>query len=1665
MDAKSKPSPYSTGGGGYVYEHEVGATYLAAMICGDVVPGADGTVVEVRFQQRAAGHILDDLVVVFDKGGNTHRLSLQVKHGLSIGATRDFKDLIADCWRMFAGRDGAAFDPSLDRLGIVVPHVTVDAQRHLLPVLEMARDSVDGAAFRDRMARGDHSRRRSEFVYTIKSAIGDSGGPDVADDDLWRFLRLLHIVVLDMGGPATSGRSLADGISLRALERPGEGDEGKLFGSLRAVAADLASKGGSIGAAALRGRLSSFGLRGHAKTEEDAKRLRKHSQTVMDGIKKEIAYKIALGRAPLLKELEEKTRANAVTVVHGEPFAGKSALVRTFAEKKGPGAAIFFGAEHMGGSGSAEAFLSSLGVRCSLGDILETCGAAPHRYVVIDGLDRIAYNPEKMQIAQGLLAAVTRYNARAAASAAGDTEWKIIVTTRNAHLEDVARTVADWCGGAWPATLEVGPLRGEEIDEVRRQAPQLGRIAAGRLGSLLSLPGYLDMAATWSLHSPEGEAGDVGEGWLFDRFWNEAVLRRGGMRGGRGHGRTREKLLMDMAARACEGRPPADLHDLDQDAVDGLLSDELARRVGSRLVAAHDVIEDYALARAIDGDGSLRPLLEGGADGRRLARPLRICAAKMLEADGSPGRWESLLEDCRGLENGEVWARECLLGIADSDVARSNLDAAADAFLRDGGSLLARLLAALPSAFLRENPHWTQAVEERRAAHLTMHEAHYKLPRDERFSPVLSFALDNMESLGGAAVAEFIRTAAKWARSGKDRPLKRRVAAYAAQHAGWLRGHENVLGQGMDESDKTKGLVAAIILYSSDVAPDLVEELVSASPPIVNNRHFRRGLIEEYGRVHLCRFLPKVAVDVLSRTMCTSSIAPLLNHSVPGTRDDGWTDMASPTEGPFYLFLRFHTEHGLELVHRLLNHATEQWRRAQEAGNPLHPPRRPLPQTILLEDGPVKVYGDEHAFAWCGHTGLAPDLVASALMALELWLDRQIKEGNEPPAALLGRVLRGTTSAAVVGVCCAVALKHKEKSAEAVLPILANPAFWIMDAKRLESDMQAGNAIRLQAIFFARDRVMKEKCEQAMRRAAERHRAGLLSAFVPLLLFGGPDAVRVKLEGALKAFPDRIPVFFEDDYHDGHAMKLRQRCCEIWSSQADRNNYTHSVVSENAFEIAFDEGRFLTDNEKQVEQQRLAHKKILDFLMWSYALIEENKIGPSFTVESALEYAAQIAEEDFASSLPAYYATSAVDARANLFGALIVHRWDEVAEAGMADACMKSLEEMAGAFDPRAKDEQSYPYGADRAVARALPQYYLRGGRRRGARKAILKFAEAYNPEVFGFLMHGLCALWGREDGLVLECITKARRRFRNQKDIFGRPYTDWTGYAAVLSALHAIPPVSGGTERRLERIVDDMLDYTIAAFGEFERNLDYGGAYLAFHNAWCPHFFRILGSRAAGRPALRDHIRAKIASHWEAAPALLEGYMRWTLHWGMEAGRKDDLLAVWKKLLPMVIKSKFAAGYYRDEVVKKSILSLLLFADPQGAGGSPERLAMLEEFAGEASSWCEALAGDKDAIEIVAALLASAPPALLLAHGIGWIWTMLQPADLNDLSSVTIKLLSQALYNASTCERPAGGLPDLYDEYAWIVDRLVSLNDPAAESLRDTGKNPYEGVRGPSRR
>ena len=136
---KAGPSPYSTGGGGRGYGRTVGATYLDLMACGTAAPGVDGMVAAAEFRRRGAGRILDDRVAVSSKGGSAHRLSLQVRRGLRVGTSSEFKYAIAGCLRVHVGGGGIAFDQSVDLLEIVAPRTPVNTRRHGIPPLSTAR--------------------------------------------------------------------------------------------------------------------------------------------------------------------------------------------------------------------------------------------------------------------------------------------------------------------------------------------------------------------------------------------------------------------------------------------------------------------------------------------------------------------------------------------------------------------------------------------------------------------------------------------------------------------------------------------------------------------------------------------------------------------------------------------------------------------------------------------------------------------------------------------------------------------------------------------------------------------------------------------------------------------------------------------------------------------------------------------------------------------------------------------------------------------------------------------------------------------------------------------------------------------------------------------------------------------------------------------------------------------------------------------------------------------------------------------------------------------------------------------------------------------------------------------------------------------------------------
>src|SRR5215471_13903034 len=103
--ASVSPSPLSTGGAGTIFEYRAAGLALTAVQVGDRVEGLAVPVTEVGFQQRFAGHRLDD-VVVFGRGGDGRELTVeyQVKRALRpVPSDPGWRAVIGQCLTAVGG--------------------------------------------------------------------------------------------------------------------------------------------------------------------------------------------------------------------------------------------------------------------------------------------------------------------------------------------------------------------------------------------------------------------------------------------------------------------------------------------------------------------------------------------------------------------------------------------------------------------------------------------------------------------------------------------------------------------------------------------------------------------------------------------------------------------------------------------------------------------------------------------------------------------------------------------------------------------------------------------------------------------------------------------------------------------------------------------------------------------------------------------------------------------------------------------------------------------------------------------------------------------------------------------------------------------------------------------------------------------------------------------------------------------------------------------------------------------------------------------------------------------------------------------------------------------------------------------------------------------------
>src|SRR6266446_4412028 len=152
-EAPSDASVISTGGGGTVFEHSVGASFLGLLLSGAFLPAFPTvSVATIHFQARRLGWETDDFVVEgLDSTGQRHLMAVQVKRTFLVSAndTDSVKTLLA-AWNDF--HNAAIFDDSRDGLLIAVHLGTNRLLGDFGWLLTQAKTSSSTADFTQRLA-------------------------------------------------------------------------------------------------------------------------------------------------------------------------------------------------------------------------------------------------------------------------------------------------------------------------------------------------------------------------------------------------------------------------------------------------------------------------------------------------------------------------------------------------------------------------------------------------------------------------------------------------------------------------------------------------------------------------------------------------------------------------------------------------------------------------------------------------------------------------------------------------------------------------------------------------------------------------------------------------------------------------------------------------------------------------------------------------------------------------------------------------------------------------------------------------------------------------------------------------------------------------------------------------------------------------------------------------------------------------------------------------------------------------------------------------------------------------------------------------------------------------------------------------------------------------
>lgn len=1095
-------SPAATGGAGTFFEQHVNAYWLAQLLVGAIPPILhDCSVVEVHLQTEVLGWHTDDFLLVGESApGKQRKLAGQVKRSFTVSASDDeCKKAFKDFWADF--KDAEHFNPATDRFALVTLRGTNTLLVYFAGLLDGARGAGDATEFERRLTTNGFLNAQSiKYAEEIQTIVGAVERRSVSFGELWPFLRVLHVLSLDLN--TATQQTEASIKTLLAHTAVGGDAIAAATDSWNALLREVADGMPTARRYRLEDLPESLRKR-HSVVggaEQQALRaLEHHSSLILDGIRATIGSGFHLARASVVQQVIQGLAASQIVLVSGAAGSGKSSVAKDVAKSLAANQFVFaFRAEEFA-TAHFDHTLSRSQIPTSAVVLSAILAGQARKVMFVESVERLLEASTRDAFTD-LLTLVAK-----------NPTWRVVLTCRD-YSTDLVRT-AFLNEAAGCSVVRVPPLDDDELQAVQIANPLLARpLSSAMLRRLLRNPYVLDKALRVSW--PEEDLLPQSEREFRRYVWRDIV--RADHHSAAGMPQRRENAFVQVALRRARALTlHAPCMDLDAEAIGALQRDSLvvsSEQTAGHLAPAHDVLEDWAILHWLDGqygqyvvaDGSVLALSLAIGTHPAVRRTYRKWVAELVDRDNdaTDQLFRAVIQDANLAAQ---FRDDTIISVLRSSSAPAFLERHADALLADDKHLL-RLVIRLLRVGCVVSPSWLEGVGVAPSV--------LSIPIGPAWACVLRLVAKTLASFKPVQRGLLLSFIEDWARGVHWQTPYPDGADAAVAIAHWLLPSFGDYESG-DQRKRALSVIAKLPLADRNRCSALLQGDHSGDDRDRASEDFQDIVFGGVGGSAAARDMPDEVITGAMRYLlrtdaeedpCGHSgvdLEPLFGLN-DGLRHDFFP--ASAYRGPFLALMMHHTERALEFLVVVFNHSTNWYAQRRRAWSQSSI-EKPFEVTLTFADGTSKTqWCSERLWDWYRGMSVGPSVLQSLLMAMEHGLLELAKvRPGEMDALLLG-TLRKSDSAALTAVVASVATALPRICGETVLVLLGCQAYIQLDHIRLSSENHPPSKMNGMFPSHGENKIYEQERVAADGRPHRKHDLELAVLNVQL----GPLAARVQ---------------------------------------------------------------------------------------------------------------------------------------------------------------------------------------------------------------------------------------------------------------------------------------------------------------------------------------------------------------------------------------------------------------------------------------------------------------------------------------------------------------------------------------------------------------------------